>query len=108
MNAFQIAVLVYALIIAAGGIMGYVSAKSTASLISGLISGVLLLVAFALSLRNPKVGFALAALIALGLGIFFLVRFLHTGKWMPAGISVVLSAVMLALMLWGLFRPEAR
>ena len=108
MNAFQIAVLVYALIIAAGGMMGYVSAKSTASLISGFISGVLLLVAFALSLRNPKVGFALAALIALGLGIFFLVRFLHTGKWMPAGISVVLSAVMLALMLWGLFRPEAR
>jgi len=108
MNAFQLAVLIYALIIAAGGIMGYVSAKSTASLISGLISGVLLLVAFALSLRNPKVGFALAALIALALGVFFLIRFLNTGKWMPAGVSVVLSAIMLILMLWSLFRPEAR
>jgi len=108
MNAFQIAVLVYALIIAAGGVMGYVSAKSTPSLISGLLSGALLLVAFALSLRNPKVGFGFAALIALALGVFFLIRFINTGKWMPAGVSVVLSAVMLALMLWGLFRPEAR
>ncbi len=108
MNAFQIAVLVYALIIVAGGVMGYVSAKSTPSLISGLVSGALLIVAFALSLRYPKAGFGLAALIALALGVFFLMRFIHTGKWMPAGVSVVLSALMLLLMLWSLFRPVPR
>ncbi len=104
MNAIQVAILLYALIIIAGGVMGYVSAKSTPSLISGLVSGAVLIVALALSIRQPKIGFGLAALVALALGIFFLMRFLHTGKWMPAGISVILSAVMLALLLWSLLR----
>jgi len=104
MSGLQMAILIYALIIAAGGVMGYVSAKSTASLMSGLGSGALLLIAFALSFRNPKTGFALTALVALALGIFFLIRFLKTGKWMPAGVSVILSAIMLVLMLWSLFR----
>jgi uncharacterized membrane protein (UPF0136 family) len=108
MSGFQLAILIYALIIAAGGVMGYVSAKSTASLMSGLGSGALLLIAFALSFRNLKAGFALAALVALALGVFFLIRFLNTGKWMPAGISVILSAIMLVLMLWSLLRPETR
>jgi uncharacterized membrane protein (UPF0136 family) len=105
-SAMQMVVLLYALIIAAGGVMGYVTAKSTISLISGLISGALLLGAFALTFRYPKLGFGFAALIALALGIFFLMRFLETGKWMPAGISVALSAVMLILMLWSLLRPN--
>jgi uncharacterized membrane protein (UPF0136 family) len=105
-SAMQVAVLLYALIIAAGGVMGYVSAKSTISLVSGLISGALLLAAFGLTFRNPKLGFGFAALIALALGIFFLIRFLETGKWMPAGISVALSALMLILMLWSLLRPN--
>jgi uncharacterized membrane protein (UPF0136 family) len=41
MNAFQIALLLYAVVIAAGGVMGYVSAQSMASLVNGLVAAVL-------------------------------------------------------------------
>jgi hypothetical protein len=35
MNAFQIALLLYAVVIAAGGVMGYVAAQSVVSLVTG-------------------------------------------------------------------------
>jgi uncharacterized membrane protein (UPF0136 family) len=54
MNAFQIALLLYAVVIAAGGVMGYVSAQSVVSLVNGLIAAVLLLVGLAISFKNPQ------------------------------------------------------
>ena len=54
MNAFQIALLLYAVVIAAGGVMGYVSAQSMVSLVNGLIAAVLLLVGLRLASRIPQ------------------------------------------------------
>jgi uncharacterized membrane protein (UPF0136 family) len=99
MNAFQIALLLYAVVIAAGGIMGYVSAQSMVSLVNGLIAAVLLLVGLAISFKNPAAGFGLSATVALALGIFFAYRFFTTGKWMPGGIAMILSAIAFVLML---------
>jgi uncharacterized membrane protein (UPF0136 family) len=99
MNAFQIALLLYAIIIAAGGVMGYVSAQSVVSLVNGLIAAVLLLVGLAISFKNPAAGFGLSAAVALALGIFFTYRFFTTGKWMPGGITMILSAIAFVLML---------
>jgi uncharacterized membrane protein (UPF0136 family) len=99
MNAFQIALLLYAVVIAAGGIMGYVSAQSMVSLVNGLIAAVLLLVGLAISFKNPAAGFGLSATVALALGIFFAYRFFTTGKWMPGGIAMIPSAIAFVLML---------
>lgn len=106
MNAFQIALLLYATIIAAGGVMGYVSAQSTVSLVNGLIAAVILLVGLAISFRNPAAGFGLSAVVALALGIFFAYRFFTTGKWMPGGVTMILSAVALVLMLLAMLRTR--
>lgn len=106
MNAFQIALLLYAIIIAAGGVMGYVSAQSTVSLVNGLIAAVLLLVGLAISFRNPTAGFGWSAVVALALGIFFAYRFFTTGKWMPGGVTMILSAVAFVLMLLAMLRTR--
>ncbi|MCX7687484.1 MAG: TMEM14 family protein [Fimbriimonadales bacterium] len=106
MNVYQIILLIYLLVVAGGGIMGYVSAQSTASLIAGLASGVLLAIALWLSFSNPKLGFGMAAVVALALAVFFTMRFLNTGKWMPGGISMILSGLTFILMLVALLRKE--
>lgn len=106
MNAFQIALLLYAVIIAAGGVMGYVSAQSVVSLVNGLIAAVLLLVGLAISFKNPTAGFGLSAVIALALGVFFAYRFFTTGKWMPGGITMILSAIAFVLMVIALVRKQ--
>lgn len=86
-------ILLYALLVLAGGILGYVKARSKPSLISGVISGMALAIAWYISLQNPIVGFLLAALFALGLLIVFAIRFRKTNKFMPAGLMAVLSLV---------------
>ncbi|CUU03087.1 Uncharacterized membrane protein, UPF0136 family [Armatimonadetes bacterium GBS] len=106
MNVYQIILLIYLLVVAGGGVMGYVSAQSTASLIVGLASGVLLAIALWLSFSNPKLGFGMAAVVALALAVFFTMRFLNTGKWMPGGISMILSGLTFILMLVALLRKE--
>lgn len=95
-------ILAYALLVALGGIVGYVKAKSQQSLISGLVSGFALAIAWFLSLQNPSIGFALATFLALGLLIVFAIRFRKTGKFMPAGLMAILSlvAVVVFAMNW--------
>lgn len=90
-------ILVYALLVAIGGIIGYVKAKSTQSLLSGLGSGIALAIAWYISLQNPTVGLALAAIIALALLIVFALRFRATSKFMPAGFLALLSLLATAL-----------
>jgi uncharacterized membrane protein (UPF0136 family) len=57
----------YGLVSLLGGVMGYVKAKSRASLIAGGVSGVLLLGSAALATVYPVAGFATAALVSLAL-----------------------------------------
>lgn len=86
-------ILLYAILVALGGILGYVKARSQPSLISGLVSGLLLAIAWYISLQTPGVGLAIATLIAFGLLGVFAVRFQRTRKWMPAGLMAILSLV---------------
>jgi uncharacterized membrane protein (UPF0136 family) len=95
-------ILIYALLVAIGGIIGYVKAKSNQSLISGLGSGIALAIAWYVSLQNPTLGLALAAAIALALVIVFALRFRATTKFMPAGLLALLSLVATVLFAFGL------
>ena len=100
-------ILVYALLVAIGGVIGYVKAKSNQSLISGLGSGVALAIAWYISLQNPTVGLALAAVIALALLVVLALRFRATGKFMPAGLLAILSLIMTVVFVTALFLPQA-
>lgn len=104
MNAYQVVLLLYAIVIAAGGVMGYTQAQSVVSLVNGLAAAALLLLGLGLSFRNPAAGFGLGAVVALALGVFFAYRFFTTGKWMPGGVTMILSIVAFATMLAALLR----
>jgi uncharacterized membrane protein (UPF0136 family) len=83
--------IVFGLLTIAGGLMGYLKAGSTASLIAGSISGLLLLVAAFLLPSHVIVGLAIGGVVSLLLAAQFLPAFFRTGKMMPAGLMSLLS-----------------
>ncbi len=93
MEATKIDFILFGLLTIAGGVVGYVKAGSTASLIAGSITGVLLLVAAFLLPEHRAVGLATALVISLLLAAQFVPKFLQTGRVMPAGMMSILSAI---------------
>jgi uncharacterized membrane protein (UPF0136 family) len=90
--------LLYAVLVMAGGVMGYLKAKSKPSLISGLISGTTLLAAWWISLtQSYNAGIALATCLAIALLVVFALRFRKTNKFMPAGLMAIISLVCAAV-----------
>lgn len=94
--------IVFGLLTIVGGILGFVRAGSTASIIAGSISGILLLVAAFLLPGNIAAGLAIAAIVSLLLAGRFLPAFLKTGAVMPAGMMSVLSVIglIMAILAW--------
>ncbi|MBA3962658.1 MAG: TMEM14 family protein [Chthoniobacterales bacterium] len=94
--------LVFGLLTIAGGVLGYVKAGSTASLIAGSISGVLLLVAAFLLPAHLVVGLTIAIVVSFLLAGRFVPAFFKTGKLMPNGIMALLSIVgiVFAIVAW--------
>jgi len=104
-NLFQIAtwsILIYGLVVLLGGVMGYLKAKSKVSLFSGLGSGIALLVAWIVCRQAAMAGLGLATLIALVLFVVFILRFLKTRAFMPAGLMMVFSFAATVVFLLGL------
>ncbi|MGD1914246.1 MAG: TMEM14 family protein [Rivularia sp. (in: cyanobacteria)] len=94
-----IAACAYGALAIIGGIIGYKSAGSKVSLISGTISGLLLLVTAYLQFQGIIWGFNLAVIITSLLVIVFAIRLIKTRKVMPAGLMFVLGLVALVVML---------
>jgi len=94
--------LIFGLLTILGGVMGYVRAGSTASIIAGSVSGILLLAAAFLLPNNVVVGLVLAGLVSILLAGRFLPAFLKTGSLMPAGLMAVLSVigVVVVILTW--------
>jgi uncharacterized membrane protein (UPF0136 family) len=94
--------IVFGLLTIVGGVMGYVKAGSTISLIAGSVSGILLLLAAFLLPGNLAVGLALAAGVSILLAGRFVPAFIKTGNLMPAGLMSVLSVIgiIMAIVAW--------
>jgi uncharacterized membrane protein (UPF0136 family) len=103
----SIAVIVYGVMVAGGGIMGYVQAGSPMSAITGGLAGVLLIVAGVMSKNNPKAGYTMAAILAVALIAFFFYRYSTTHRAMPAFGVIGLSVLMLVLLVVGHFAKSA-
>jgi uncharacterized membrane protein (UPF0136 family) len=84
-------IIIYAFLVAFGGIFGYLKAKSKPSLISGVASGVALGITWFIARNNPKIGVGIAGLIAAVLLVTFIIRLIRTRKFMPAGLMMLLS-----------------
>ncbi|MGB3296977.1 MAG: TMEM14 family protein [Phormidesmis sp.] len=94
-----ITTLVFGILAIGGGAMGYRQAGSQVSLISGLISGLLLLIGAYLLFGGSPAGPAIAGIVSLLLIVVFGVRLLKTKKFMPAGLMIIVGFINLAT-LW--------
>jgi uncharacterized membrane protein (UPF0136 family) len=94
--------IIFGLLTIAGGMMGFVKAGSTASIIAGSVSGALLLVAAFLLPGNVVAGLVLAALVSIALAGRFVPAFIKSGNFMPAGMMAILSVIgiVMALVAW--------
>ena len=94
--------IIFGLLTIVGGVMGYVKAGSTASLVACSVSGILLLVAAFLLPNNLVIGLALALLVSIALAGRFVQAFIKTGAVMPAGLMAILSVigVIMAIVAW--------
>lgn len=108
MNWLTTASVVYAIMVAAGGFMGYRAGSTMSLVMSGTIA-LLVLGAAAWSVSNPRMGFgAIGALALVMIGIM-LSRGISTGTFgMPVIGGITLSAIMLLLLVFGHFMaPKA-
>ncbi len=95
----RVVVLLYAVLILIGGFVGHIKSGSSASLISGLIFGILLLGAWWAMVQGLRWGWIGAMALSLILLIFFSLRFLKTQNFMPPGFLAILSlSVFVALL----------
>ena len=94
--------IVFGLLTIIGGIIGYASKGSMASIIAGSISGVLILLAAFLLPGNATAGLILAGVISIALAGRFLPAFMKTGDFMPAGMMSILSVIgiIMAILAW--------
>ena len=97
MRAPGIVILVYGLLVLGGGIIGYITAGSMASLIAGSAFGLGLLASGLGVLRGKNMGFIIAPTLTVLLTTFFGYRFLQSGEFMPSGLMGVLGLVAVIL-----------
>jgi uncharacterized membrane protein (UPF0136 family) len=98
MNLSIIAAFAYGILAIAGGIIGYIQARSRVSLFSGSISGLLLILAAYFQLQGQTWGSILAVLVTGVLVVVFAFRLAKTRKFMPAGLMTILGVLALAVM----------
>lgn len=99
-------ILIYGVLVAAGGVMGYMKANSRASLISGGISGVLLIAAsMAMMCGAYSLGWWLALVVAILLLARFALASLNNFKMMPGGLMILLSLIAIIVLLAGRVQP---
>ena len=97
----QAGLAVYALLLGVGGMIGFVKAGSRPSLIAGLVSAALALVSLGLTFLGG-LGFWLGLVLAILMAVTFGIRLRKTGKFMPSGLLLAVSLVMIGLNVWAL------
>lgn len=100
MGMTSIVAIAYGILAAVGGIIGYQKAKSKPSLISGLVSGGLLILA-GIFINSQPWSYWLALVVTALLIVVFAIRLFKTKKIMPAGLMLGAGIVTLILLLQG-------
>lgn len=90
----------YGIFVLIGGIMGHIKAGSQASLISGIVFGVLLLLSSLAMYKEKRFGYFLAVGLAFFLDAFFTYRFTLTHSFFPSGMMSLASLFVAVLLLF--------
>lgn len=104
----QIVLVLYALFMLSGGIMGFKAAGSKASLYSGSVSAILLLLALVISWSAPVHGLWLGAILTILLCCTFAARLAKTARFMPSGMLLVVSVLALILLTWSALSAQGK
>ena len=89
--------LIFALLTIMGGIMGYVKAKSVASIVSGSISGIVLVAASLLLPARPIPSGVLALCVSVLLAGKFVPDFIQKKAIVPGGLMALLSLASIVI-----------
>jgi uncharacterized membrane protein (UPF0136 family) len=81
----KLTIVLLAVVMAIGGIMGFVKGKSRASLIAGLGSAIALGASLAVIASNARQGLLMAFVVTGALVVVFYIRMKKSGKPMPGG-----------------------
>jgi uncharacterized membrane protein (UPF0136 family) len=96
MDIGTIATFAYGALAIVGGIIGYTKSQSKISLISGSVSGTLLIAAGIMQLTGKAWGQYIAIGIVGLLIATFIARLIKTRKFMPAGLMIIAGLAALA------------
>lgn len=94
-----IAAFTYGALAIVGGVIGYLQARSLVSLVSGVLSGVLLLLGGLLWSQGNPAGAGLAIGVTAALVIVFIRRWMQTRKAMPAAVMIAAGGIAFVMML---------
>jgi uncharacterized membrane protein (UPF0136 family) len=88
---------VYIILLLAGGLVGFLKAKSKVSLITSAVFAAILILAVLPGVFPPAVARNLANVILALLLVVFAIRLVKTKKFMPSGLMLVVTIAALAL-----------
>ncbi|MGD1704513.1 TMEM14 family protein [Dapis sp. BLCC M229] len=100
MNIGIIAAIAYGILAIVGGIIGYTKVGSKISLISGSVSGLLLIISGIIQLIGIYWGLIFSIVITTILVITFIIRLVKTRKMMPAGLMILTGIAAVAVMVY--------
>eukprot|EP00026_Physarum_polycephalum_P024424 Phypoly_transcript_30952.p1 GENE.Phypoly_transcript_30952~~Phypoly_transcript_30952.p1 ORF type:complete len:102 (+),score=8.94 Phypoly_transcript_30952:91-396(+) len=92
----------FGLLVALGGVAGYVTKQSVPSLVAGVTTGSIVVYASQLAATNPRLANQLILGVCALLTVVMGLRFKNTGKVMPAGVVALLSILMAVRSFFGL------
>lgn len=97
--AGQVTLGIYAVLLAAGGVLGFVKAGSRPSLVAGLGSATVAVVCLVIAALGSSIGIWLGVALAVALDGLFTYRFLKSRKFMPSGMMAIVSVAVVAILL---------
>ncbi|NQV31398.1 MAG: TMEM14 family protein [Phycisphaeraceae bacterium] len=88
--------VMYVVLLLVGGVMGF-KAGSRISLIMGSVSACLMIVSLLAMKMSTLGGHMAIAILSLALAVVFVIRFVKTGSFMPGGLMLIASAIVLGV-----------
>ena len=87
----------YVILLLIGGLIGFFKARSQVSLITSAVSAALLILTH-IGIIEPSFGRKLADIIMIALLVIFAMRLAKSKKFMPNGLMLVLTVLVLAML----------